>query len=71
MIIILAFNVINSFLCLPIPTVALINGHAFAGGCLLALAHDYRIMRSDRGYMCMNEILLPSPLSIVQVIGDA
>ncbi|CDS09686.1 hypothetical protein LRAMOSA02363 [Lichtheimia ramosa] len=46
-----------------IPTVAALNGHAFAGGCMLALAHDYRVMRSDRGYMCMNEVDLPSPLA--------
>ncbi|KAI8148235.1 ClpP/crotonase-like domain-containing protein [Fennellomyces sp. T-0311] len=46
-----------------IPTVAALNGHAFAGGCLLALAHDYRVMRSDRGYMCMNEVDLPSALA--------
>ncbi|KAI8063688.1 ClpP/crotonase-like domain-containing protein [Gilbertella persicaria] len=46
-----------------VPTVAAINGHAFAGGCMLALAHDYRVMRSDRGFMCMNEVDLPSPLA--------
>ncbi|KAI9356128.1 ClpP/crotonase-like domain-containing protein [Pilaira anomala] len=45
-----------------IPTVAALNGHAFAGGCMLAFAHDYRVMRSDRGYMCMNEVDLPSAL---------
>ena len=41
---------------LPVPTVACINGHAFAGGCLLALAMDYRVMRTDAGFVCMNEI---------------
>ncbi|KAF9582011.1 hypothetical protein BGW38_000773 [Lunasporangiospora selenospora] len=60
---------LNKVLLFGLPTVACINGHAFAGGCLLALAHDYRVMRSDRGFMCMplidviqNEIDLPSPL---------
>ncbi|KAG0247894.1 hypothetical protein BG011_000762 [Mortierella polycephala] len=53
---------LNKILMFSIPTIACINGHAFAGGCLMAMAHDYRVMRSDRGYMCMNEILLPSPL---------
>ncbi|CAG8819109.1 22866_t:CDS:2, partial [Cetraspora pellucida] len=45
-----------------IPTVAAINGHAFAGGFMFAMAHDYRVMRTDRGFMCMNEVEIPSPL---------
>ncbi|KAI8366502.1 ClpP/crotonase-like domain-containing protein [Choanephora cucurbitarum] len=56
-------TVLRRFVTFCIPTVAAINGHAFAGGCMLALAHDYRVMRSDRGFMCMNEVDLPSPLS--------
>ena len=47
----------------PGPTVAAVQGHAFAGGCMLALAHDYRVMRSDRGFMCMNEIELGMSLT--------
>ncbi|KAJ2723061.1 hypothetical protein GGI07_002888 [Coemansia sp. Benny D115] len=45
-----------------IPTVAAINGHAFAGGCMFSLAHDIRVMRADRGWMAMNEIDLGIPL---------
>lgn len=40
------------------PTVALINGHAFAGGFIVALHHDYRIQNPSKGYLCMNEVLL-------------
>ena len=40
----------------PKPMVAAVNGHAFAGGLFLALCTDYRVMREDRGYMCMPEI---------------
>ncbi len=47
---------------LDVPTVAAVNGHAFAAGGMLALAHDFRIMRGDRGYFCLNEVDLGLPL---------
>lgn len=43
-------------LAFPCVTVAAINGHAFAAGAMFALTHDYRIMRSDRGYFCLPEV---------------
>jgi len=43
---------------LPIPTVCAINGHAFGAGFMAALCHDVRIMRSDRGFVCANEMQL-------------
>ncbi|KAK3086848.1 hypothetical protein FSP39_024400 [Pinctada imbricata] len=42
----------------PLPTVAAINGHSFAGGGFLAICHDYRVMRSDRGWISWNETLI-------------
>lgn len=38
----------------PMPTVALLNGHAFAGGLIVAMHHDYRIMNPSKGYCCMS-----------------
>lgn len=50
-------------LTFPVASVAAINGHAFAGGAMLSLAHDFRVMRADRGYFCIPEIDLKLPLS--------
>jgi Delta3-Delta2-enoyl-CoA isomerase len=41
---------------LPLPTVAALKRHTIAGGGLLALAHDYRVMRADRGYFWLPEV---------------
>ena len=51
------------FLAFPLPCVAAMNGHAFAGGGMMALAHDFRVMRSDRGYFCLPEADLGMPLT--------
>ena len=44
-------------------TVAAINGHAYAAGAMLTCAHDYVVMREDRGYWCLPEVDLGLPLS--------
>src|SRR5271170_1247900 len=44
------------------PTVALVNGHAFAGGLMLAMYHDYRIFNPSRGFLCLNELDFGVPL---------
>ena len=40
----------------PLPTICAVNGHGFGAGFMLALCHDVRMMRADRGYLCANEI---------------
>jgi enoyl-CoA hydratase/carnithine racemase len=42
--------------------VCAINGHAFGAGALVAMAHDSRVMRRDRGYFCMPEVDMKLPL---------
>ncbi|MGN6741866.1 MAG: enoyl-CoA hydratase/isomerase family protein [Amnibacterium sp.] len=42
-------------LALPMITVAAVQGHAFGGGAMLALTHDLRVMRADRGFWCLPE----------------
>lgn len=51
------------FLTLPVPTVAAVNGHAFGAGAMLATAHDWRVMRSDRGYFCFPEVDIEIPFT--------
>jgi enoyl-CoA hydratase/carnithine racemase len=50
-------------LSLPVPTVAACQGHVFAAGAMLALAHDQRVMRSDRGWFCLPEVDLRIPFT--------
>ncbi len=50
-------------LALPCFTVAACNGHTFAAGAMVALAHDVSIMRSDRGYWCLPEVDLGIPFT--------
>ncbi|HWE91851.1 MAG TPA: enoyl-CoA hydratase/isomerase family protein [Pseudonocardiaceae bacterium] len=50
-------------LTLPVPTIAAVNGHAFGAGAMLAMAHDFRIMRADRGYFCFPEADINIPFT--------
>jgi len=49
-------------LLLPCPTVAAMNGHAFAAGAFIALSLDYRLMREDRGWFCISEVDVGVPI---------
>jgi enoyl-CoA hydratase/carnithine racemase len=47
---------------LPKPTVAAITGHAVAGGCILALCCDQRLIADGKKLMGLNEIKLGVPV---------
>jgi len=50
-------------LSLPVPAVAACQGHVFAAGAMLALAHDARVMRADRGFFCLPEVDIAIPFT--------
>ncbi|MGN7156449.1 enoyl-CoA hydratase/isomerase family protein [Dietzia cercidiphylli] len=56
-----AQRVFARVLRLELPTVAAVNGHAFGAGAMLALSHDHRVMRADRGFWNLPEAQLGMP----------
>lgn len=54
-------GLLERFIDLTIPSVAAINGHAIAGGFILAAACDVRVMGADRGKVGVTELLVGVP----------
>ena len=40
----------------PMPTLAIFNGTAWAGGLIFGLCHDHRIMNANVGSLCLQEM---------------
>jgi enoyl-CoA hydratase len=58
---------------LPIPVVAAVNGHAIAGGGVMTLAADYKVMAEGNGRIGVPEMLVgvPFPASALEVVRFA
>lgn len=66
------YRLMRTMLEFPWPTVAVVNGHAFAAGFMIVACHDYAVMNPDKGFLCMNEVafgaeLKPPMMSIFRV----
>ena len=61
------FEVLFSF---PRPLVAAVNGHAVAGGCVLAQTADLRVMSAGSGRIGVTELLvgIPFPIDALEIM---
>ncbi|KAF2019967.1 putative carnitinyl-CoA dehydratase [Aaosphaeria arxii CBS 175.79] len=63
------FPLLERLLTFPLPTIALINGHAYGAGVFIAMASDYRIQNSSRGFLCLPEVdmglRIPPPIAMM------
>jgi enoyl-CoA hydratase len=57
----------------PLPLVAAVNGHAIAGGCIVACACDYRLMAHGTGTIGVPELLVgvPFPTAAIEIMRFA
>jgi enoyl-CoA hydratase len=62
---------LRATLTFPKPVVAAINGHAIAGGCILAAACDHRIMTEGNGFIGIPELAVgvPFPALPLQIMA--
>src|SRR4051812_13759621 len=58
-------RMLQALFSLATPVVAAINGHAIAGGCVMACAADYRIMAREPGRIGVTELLVGVPFPVV------
>ncbi len=66
-------DVVRRLFTLPKPVIAAVNGHAVAGGCILALAADSRIMADGKGRFGLPELAvgLPFPSAALEAVRFA
>ena len=61
---------VRALFALPVPVVAAVNGHAIAGGGVMTLAADYRLMAEGSGRIGVPELLVgvPFPAAPLEVV---
>jgi enoyl-CoA hydratase len=66
-------RMLASLFSLQKPVVAAINGHAIAGGCVLACAADRRLMAREAGHIGVTELLVgvPFPPAAMEIMRAA
>jgi enoyl-CoA hydratase len=63
-------RVMRKLFAFPRPVVAAVNGHAIAGGCVMALAADARLMAEGTGRIGVPELLVgvPFPNAALEIV---
>jgi len=66
-------SMLRAVLTFPRPLVGAINGHAIAGGCVIAAACDVRVMRAGDGRIGVPELLVgvPFPPLVIELLRFA
>jgi enoyl-CoA hydratase len=64
---------VRTLFTLPVPVVAAVNGHAIAGGGVMTLAADYKVMAEGNGRMGLPELVVgvPLPASALEAVRFA
>jgi enoyl-CoA hydratase len=64
---------VTTLFAFPKPVVAAVNGHAIAGGCIIACAADYRMMAREPGRIGLPELLVgvPFPVAPIEIMRFA
>jgi enoyl-CoA hydratase len=64
---------IRRLFALPVPVVAAVNGHAIAGGCLMVMASDYRLMADGTSRIGVPELTVgvPFPAAALELVRYA
>ena len=64
---------VRQMFALPVPVVAAVNGHAIAGGGVMTLAADYRLMAEGTGRIGVPELVVgvPFPAAPLEVVRFA